>query len=114
MEHFRRKKGWGILAFLLVFAGIIAIVMCLWNLLLPDIFGFTSINYWQAGGLTILARLLFGGFGKFHHGRHHGMHHLKREEFADFHDKVKGMSWEERREFIRKKMDGLKEEDETK
>lgn len=40
-----------------------AIVMLLWNLLIPGIFGLISINFWQALGLLILARILFGGFG---------------------------------------------------
>jgi hypothetical protein len=29
---------------------------------MPDIFGLTELTYWQAVGLTILARILFGGF----------------------------------------------------
>jgi hypothetical protein len=38
-------------------------IMWLWNALLPDIFGLTQISYWQAVGILILAKLLFGGFG---------------------------------------------------
>jgi hypothetical protein len=38
-------------------------VMFLWNALLPGIFGLPFINYWQAAGLLLLARILFGGFG---------------------------------------------------
>lgn len=37
------------------------VVMWLWNWLLPDLFGITTIGYWQAFGLVILARILFGG-----------------------------------------------------
>lgn len=40
------------------------VVMLLWNALLPDLFGFSEVNYWQALGLLILAKILFGfGFG---------------------------------------------------
>ena len=36
-----------------------ASVMWLWNWLMPDIFGITTINYWQALGLMVLTSLLF-------------------------------------------------------
>jgi len=36
--------------------------MALWNWLLPGLFGFKTITYWQAVGLMVLSRLLFGGF----------------------------------------------------
>jgi hypothetical protein len=39
------------------------IIMSLWNWLMPDIFGLTTITYWQAVGLFILAKIIFGGFG---------------------------------------------------
>ena len=42
------------------------LVMLLWNKLLPSIFNITSITYWQAVGLVILTKLLFGGFGPSH------------------------------------------------
>jgi hypothetical protein len=35
-------------------------VMKLWNWLLPAIFGLRLIGYWQAVGLLILSKLLFG------------------------------------------------------
>ena len=37
--------------------------MWLWNALMPDIFGLTTISYWQAVGILILFKILFGGFG---------------------------------------------------
>lgn len=42
-------------------------VMLLWNSLLPDIWGWQKITYWQGAGLVILARLLFGSQG-YHKG----------------------------------------------
>ncbi len=37
------------------------VVMQLWNWLLPMLFGWRHINFWQALGLLVLCRLLFGG-----------------------------------------------------
>ena len=39
------------------------IIMLLWNRLMPQIFGVTTITYWQGIGLFILARILLGSFG---------------------------------------------------
>ena len=39
------------------------IVMHLWNWLLPPLFGWHTIGFWQALGLLVLSRILFGGFG---------------------------------------------------
>lgn len=38
-------------------------VMLLWNNLLPDIFGWKGITYWQGVGLVIMFRLLLGSHG---------------------------------------------------
>jgi hypothetical protein len=37
------------------------IVMLLWNWLLPSLFGWRLITFWQAVGLLALCRILFGG-----------------------------------------------------
>ena len=39
------------------------VIMWLWNWLMPEIFGLMTITYWQAVGLLILAKLMFGGMG---------------------------------------------------
>lgn len=41
------------------------LVMNLWNWLMPAVFGWHVINFWQALGLLVLSKILFGGF----HGR---------------------------------------------
>jgi Na+-driven multidrug efflux pump len=47
------------------------VIMSLWNGLMPAIFGWKLIGYWQAIGLLILCRMLFGGFrGRGGHWRH--------------------------------------------
>lgn len=86
--------------FLAACAVIAAITMLLWNALIPSIIGWSTINYWQSAGLLILCRLLFGGMGRhFHHRKFH--HHHKG---SHLHHKLAEMSFEERREYIRKRM----------
>lgn len=61
-QNWKRKKP---LIFLLIAVGIallFAVVMFLWNAILPDVLGVSVINYWQAAGITILSKILFGGF----------------------------------------------------
>ena len=41
-----------------------AVVQQLWNWLLPSLFGWRQITFWQAVGLLALSRILFGGFGR--------------------------------------------------
>ena len=40
------------------------LVMLLWNWLMPPVFGWHQITFWQALGLLVLCRVLFGGFGR--------------------------------------------------
>jgi len=66
------RKRWIFIAPLAILgiAAFIAIggelVMHLWNWLLPPLFGWPLITFWQAVGILALCRILFGGFG--HHG----------------------------------------------
>ncbi len=39
------------------------VVKQLWNWLLPPLFDWRQITFWQALGLLALCRILFGGFG---------------------------------------------------
>ena len=38
-------------------------VRALWNWLLPPLFGWHAITFWQALAMLALCRILFGGFG---------------------------------------------------
>ncbi len=38
------------------------VVMRLWNWLMPAVFGWHLITFWQAVGLLVLSKILFGGF----------------------------------------------------
>ena len=73
-----------------------AVVMLLWNWLLPAIFGIVAINYWQALGIFVLSKILFGGFGFGRHPFGHKHRHRNR-----FHEKWMKMSDEERKEFLK-------------
>ena len=64
---------------LVVLAAVTYIVMSLWNWLVPSVVGWKTIDFWQAMGLLILARLLVGfrmGFGGWH--RHYHGHWRQR------------------------------------
>jgi hypothetical protein len=45
------------------------IVLHLWNWLLPPLFGWRQISFWQALGILVLCRILFGGHGWHGSGR---------------------------------------------
>ena len=40
------------------------IVRQLWNWLMPPLLGLREVTFWQALGLLVLCRILFGGFGR--------------------------------------------------
>jgi len=79
--------GWAILgvALAVLFALVFGfVVKLLWNWLMPAIFGLGEITYWQAFGIVILAKLLFGAFG--HRYRDHSNHferkfHRKKDDY---------------------------------
>jgi hypothetical protein len=54
------------------------IVEGLWNVLMPPIFGWHTITFWQALGLLILSKILFGGFHRHAGGgRNHWRQRMK-------------------------------------
>jgi hypothetical protein len=63
-----------IVAFIAVFAWV---VMWLWNALVPQLFHGPQLGYWQAVGLMILSRILFGGI------RGHRGHGSWRDRFRE-------------------------------
>ncbi|MGA2277593.1 MAG: hypothetical protein ABSG00_08310 [Terracidiphilus sp.] len=67
------------------------VVMHLWNWLLPALFGWRIITFWQALGLMLLCRILFG---RWHHG---GNDHSRWQRPSD--EKWKKMTPEEREKF---------------
>lgn len=67
------RKNWTQRVVRLITAGLTAlvvfvavggvVVLQLWNWLLPPLFGWPHIDFWQALGLLALSRILVGGFG---------------------------------------------------
>ena len=84
-----------ILAMLLLIAIGGEVVLQLWNWLLPSIFGWRQITFWQAVGILALCRILFGGFG------HRGFY---RSNFRRRMDERWGKMTPEERERVRQRM----------
>ena len=95
MKKFWFKKGLMFLAFfvaaILLFG---AIVMGLWNAILPAVLGVKPITFIQALGILLLSKNLFGGFGRrgWHGGRHQQWRHNIKEKWGN-------MTPEEREKF---------------
>ena len=63
-------KGPKFILFAVLFVTVFGfVVMSLWNWLMPVLFGWHVISFWQAVGLLLLSKILFGGF-RGGHGRH--------------------------------------------
>ena len=95
----KMRKKWFFIA-PAAFAGIVVfcliggeVVMRLWNWLLPSLFGWRQIGFWQALGLLALSRILFGGFGR--HGGHRGGSNFRRR----MRERWEHMSPEDREKF---------------
>ncbi len=94
MKKFGVKK---VLLILVCFAGAVvvfgAIVMGLWNAILPQVLGVKAITFVQALGILLLSKILFGGFGgKRWGGRGHEWRHRMKEKWSN-------MTPEEREKF---------------
>lgn len=63
VEHYV-KKGFKIFFFIILGIGIAFlvgyIVMRLWNWLMPELFGLSEVSYWQAVGILVFAKIIFG------------------------------------------------------
>ena len=79
----------------------------LWNAILPAAANFNPISYWQAVGLFVLCKVLFGGFRGPDHHRHHNKWERfnqrfgrgRREEMLAWKNKWMQMTDEERVKF---------------
>jgi hypothetical protein len=63
MKRYRFLRVLKIALFAILAAAALSfVVMSLWNILMPGIFAVRSISFWQALGLLLLSKILFGGF----------------------------------------------------
>ena len=79
-RHFSKWhwSGWILLGIIAcaVFLGVAGyIIMSLWNWLMPPLFKLSVLTFWQAVGIAILARLIFGN-------SHRGWSHWRRKRWA--------------------------------
>lgn len=70
------------------------VVMGLWNAILPQVIGVSAISFWQALGILLLSKILFGGFGK-----GGGFGRRRMEWKRRMQEKWEGMNPEERERF---------------
>jgi hypothetical protein len=91
----RKKWGWTfiipVFLALCVLIGGGEIVMRLWNWLVPALFGWHQVTFWQALGLLALCRILFGGWhggggqrSRFRERMRERMEHMTPEEREEF------------------------------
>ena len=80
------------------------VVSHLWNWLMPGIFGWHEITFWQALGLLALCRILFGGGGPGFRGR--GQNSEIRRKLSERFGK---MTPEQREHFCRPRTPGTAE-----
>ncbi len=71
MRH--RSKPLKVLIILVCISAMISlfsfIVMSLWNAILPAVLHVSTISFWQAMGILVLSKILFGSFGGGWRGR---------------------------------------------
>jgi hypothetical protein len=72
-----------------------AVVMLLWNSLVPDVFKGPEITFWQAAGLLLLSHLLLRGWAPWRYGNSWRRERWKRR----FEEKLAAMTPEEREKF---------------
>jgi hypothetical protein len=92
IRHMFRIAGYVILGVLgaAIFAVALGyFVMLLWNWLMPELFGIKTITFWQAAGIIILARLVFGGFK--HPANHH--YNYRKPPMMKEHFKNQPFNW---------------------
>lgn len=77
------------------------LVMSLWNALLPALLGVKSIGFWQALGMLVLCRILFGGLGM-----RPGMFGMARDR-RRMHERWMQMTPEQREQFVQQRRGGF-------
>jgi len=86
-----------VIAVIILAAGVFLLatylLMALWNWLMPELFGLPAIGFWQALGIFVMAKILFGfgGGGKKHQG---GSRHKKRFRSSNGHGCSMGVGFD--------------------
>lgn len=62
MKHNKKRKILCLVFIIpLMILALGGVVMFLWNMILPEVLGVQEVNFWQALGILILSKILFGG-----------------------------------------------------
>jgi membrane protein implicated in regulation of membrane protease activity len=93
-RHMGKKMIFGLIAVLLLLLILGAVVMLLWNALIPDLFGGPMLGYWQAVGLLFLSHILLRGAPM------HGLRLWRRGRHRRWKEKFAAMTPEERAAFV--------------
>src|SRR6185312_3127727 len=72
------------------------LVMHLWNWLLPSLFGFRTITFWQTLGVLLLSRILFGSWAGNGGGNRRSRRRDKWEKMTPEERERLGQSWRAR------------------
>ncbi|MFZ4400389.1 MAG: hypothetical protein ACOYO1_10170 [Bacteroidales bacterium] len=67
-----------------------SLLMFLWNSILPSVIGVGAITFWQAIGILLISKILFGSFKSGH------SHHKSHTHMYDMHMKWMQMNPDER------------------
>ena len=86
-----KKKLMMFLLFIIAAIAFSAVVMLLWNAILPEVIGVKSISFLQAVGILLLSKILFGGF--------RGGGAARRQKWMTMQQKMTAMTPEEREKF---------------
>ena len=84
--------------FIVIVVAASALVMFLWNSILTEVTNVKPLSFWQALGLLLLAKILFGGFGRF-------MNPGKKSRRRGWKNPWMGMNREEKKEWKKKWME---------
>jgi len=89
MRRFNERRFFGFLLFILIAAVVFGfIVMALCNNILVPVLHVGLIGYWQALGIFLLSKILFGGF----HGAWWGRHKFNYRYRPEMREKWQNMS----------------------
>ena len=92
--YYYKRKFLFIPVMILLIAVLSAVIMAIWNIIMTVIFNLPAINFWQAVGIFIMAKILFGGFRNFGVWHHYPWKYNLR-------DKLSKMTPEEKETFFK-------------
>lgn len=90
--------------FIAIVAALAAVIMLLWNAIIPSVIGWSALSYLQAAGLLVLSRLLFGSWG----GIRERVALSSNKDHRKIREQLAGMTRAQQMEYIRARMSETK------